>query len=81
MAQRSTDTDSDLITSSDAAKLRGVSRAAINYLVKMGRIRHVEKYGRVLVYRSEVVKYKPLKPGRPSKATTKGVSKKVRGKK
>ena len=63
-----------LITQSEAAKLRGVSVSAINYLVKKERIRSVEKYGRVLVYDDEVRNYKPKPAGRPStkKATKKG---------
>ena len=59
-----------LITLNEAAELRSVTRAAMHYLVKMGRIRSIRKYGRVLVYRAEVVKYKPLKAGRPAKKST-----------
>lgn len=58
-----------LLTLNEAGELRGVTRAAIHYLVKMKRIRSVRKYGRVLVYRSEVVKYRPLKAGRPPKSS------------
>jgi fatty acid-binding protein DegV len=67
-----------LITQSEAAKLRGVTVAAINYLVKKGRIRGVEKYGRTLVYDNEVINYKPRQAGRP---TTKATSKKKSAKK
>jgi hypothetical protein len=60
----------ELITLKEAAALRGVTRSAIHYLVKMKRIRSVEKYGRVLVYRAEVVKFKPLPAGRPAMKAT-----------
>jgi hypothetical protein len=56
-----------LLTLNEAGELRGVTRAAIHYLVKMKRIRSVRKYGRVLVYRTEVINYTPLKAGRPPK--------------
>ena len=53
----------DLISQSDAAALRGVSRAAIGYLVANGRLRHREVLGRKFVYRSEVLLFEPGKPG------------------
>jgi predicted HTH domain antitoxin len=55
-----------LITQAEAAKLRGVSISAINYLVKKKRIRSVEKYGRVLVYDDEVINYEAKPAGRPT---------------
>jgi len=62
-----------LITQAEAAKLRGVSISAINYLVKRKRVRSVEKFGRVLVYEDEVKNYKARPAGRPAKkATAKG---------
>lgn len=45
---------SDLISQTEAARLRGVSRPAIADLIKRGRLRSVEVAGRTLVYRSEV---------------------------
>jgi hypothetical protein len=63
-----------LITQAEAAELRGVTVSAISYLVRLKRIRSVEKYGRVLVYDDEVKNYKPRPAGRPS--TKKGKSKK-----
>lgn len=60
----------NLITSADAARLRGVSRAAINYLVKTKRIRSKKLFGRVLVYRDEVLNYKGSKGGRPAKSVS-----------
>ncbi len=67
--------ESGLVTSSEAARLKGVSRAAINYLIRAGRIKPVRLFGRVLVNRDEVLKYKHAKSGRPSKQSdTKKVS-------
>jgi excisionase family DNA binding protein len=64
-----------LITLDEAAALRGVSRAAISYLVARGRIQSKEMFGRVLVYREEVLSYKPAKGGRPAIKKGKGKSK------
>ena len=55
----------DLISQAEAARLRGVTRAAIQDLVRRGRIRSVEVGGRALVYRSEIVNYEQGAPGRP----------------
>jgi excisionase family DNA binding protein len=54
---------SDLITQAEAAKLRGVSRAAIQGLIQRGRLRIVEVAGRPLVLKSEVLKFEKEKPG------------------
>ncbi len=59
--------ESGLITSSEAARLKGVSRAAINYLIRAGRIKSVRLFDRVLVHRDEVLNYRSAKSGRPSK--------------
>ncbi len=56
--------DDELITQSDAARLTGKSLAAINMLVQRGTLRHVEKFGRRLVYRSEVEKLKQAAKGK-----------------
>lgn len=53
----------DLITQAEAARLRGVTRSAIQGLVQRGRLRSVEKFGRQLVYRSEVIAFEKDKPG------------------
>jgi excisionase family DNA binding protein len=58
---------SDLISQAEAARLRGVTRAAIQDLVRRGRIHSVEVGGRTLVYRSEVENYEKGEPGRPPK--------------
>ncbi|MBD0369781.1 MAG: helix-turn-helix domain-containing protein [Pyrinomonadaceae bacterium] len=56
---------SDLISQAEAARLRGVTRAAIQDLVRRGRIRSVNVGGRSLVYRSEIESYEQGQPGRP----------------
>jgi excisionase family DNA binding protein len=58
---------SDLISQSEAARLRGVSRNAIGYLVRQGRLSTTEVGGRTFVYRSEVEAFKPGKPGPKAK--------------
>jgi excisionase family DNA binding protein len=55
----------DLISQAEAARYRGVSRAAITDLIRRGKLRSVTVAGRALVYRSEVEGYKPEPPGRP----------------
>jgi excisionase family DNA binding protein len=65
-AQETNDT-ADLISQAEAARLRGVSRAAIQDLVRRGRVRSVNIGGRSLVYRSEIVNYEQGEPGRPRK--------------
>jgi excisionase family DNA binding protein len=57
----------DLISQAEAARLRGVTRAAIQDLVRRGRIRSVNVGGRSLVYRSEVESYEKGEPGRPKR--------------
>jgi excisionase family DNA binding protein len=54
---------SDLITQSEAARLRGVSLPSINELVRRGRLRSKEVFGKKLVYRSEVEGFEKEKPG------------------
>jgi len=54
---------SDLISQSEAARLRGVTRNAINYLVRQGRLQTAKVGGRTFVYRSEVESFEPGKPG------------------
>lgn len=53
----------DLITVTEAAQLRGVSRAAIHELVQRGRLRSERMFGRVLLYRSEVEAFERVRPG------------------
>jgi hypothetical protein len=55
----------ELITQAEAAVLRGISVAAINDLVKRRRIRSEERYGKTLVYRSDIENFKPVRAGWP----------------
>lgn len=75
-----TESAEDLITQAEAARLRGVTRSAIAYLISQGRLRTYERFGVTFVSKSEVESYEPLKPGpRPaskSKTATKKGSKK-----
>ena len=58
----------DLITQAEAARLRGVTIAAIADLVRRDRLTVVEIAGRRFVRQSEVVNFQKLKPtGRPKK--------------
>jgi len=60
----------DLISISDAARLRNVSHQAILDLMKRGKLVHVEVGGRKFLRRSEVENYEPSKGGRPAKKAT-----------
>jgi len=53
----------DLMTVSEAAKARCVTRQAIHALVERGRLRSVNMFGRVLLYRSEVEAFEKETPG------------------
>lgn len=53
----------DLISQAEAARIRGVTRAAIRDLIRRQRLRFVEVGGRELVYRSEVEAFKKNTPG------------------
>lgn len=60
----------DLITQTEAAKLRGVTSEAISDLIRRGRLKIVEVGGRKFLRRSEVLGFEPQKGGRPSKPNT-----------
>jgi excisionase family DNA binding protein len=53
----------DLISQAEAARIRGVTRAAIRDLIRRQRLRSIEVGGRELVYRSEVEAFQKDKPG------------------
>jgi len=57
----------DLITQSEAADLSGRSVAALNDLVRRGRLQSFARYGRNLVSRSDVLAFEPSQGGRPPK--------------
>ena len=54
---------SDLISQTEAARVRGVTRPAIADLIRRGRLRSVEVAGRVLVYRSDVEGFEEQRRG------------------
>ena len=61
----------DLISISEAARVRGVSHAAIQDLIKRGKLSTINVGGRRLLRRSEVDSFKPEPIGRPLKAASK----------
>lgn len=63
----STNNAEDWISQAEAARIRGVSRQAINKLVSAGRIRILAIAGRTLVHRTDVANYKGKPTGRPKK--------------
>ena len=58
------DTD-ELLTVAQAAQRRGVSRQAINHLIRQGKLETVEIAGKRFVCRAAVDKFEPDKGGRP----------------
>jgi excisionase family DNA binding protein len=54
---------SDLITPTEAARVRGVTRSAIAALIKRGRLQVVEIGGRPFLRRGEVESFEAEKPG------------------
>jgi excisionase family DNA binding protein len=57
----------DLVTISQAARLRGVSPQAIDDLIGRGRLAAVEVAGLRLLRREDVKNFKPSKGGKPPK--------------
>lgn len=53
----------NLISQAEAARIRGVTRAAIRDLIRRDRLVSVEVAGRLLVYRSEVESFEKRTPG------------------
>jgi excisionase family DNA binding protein len=62
----------ELMTIAEAAQLRGVTVAAIGELVRRGRLNSVERFGRKLVFRSEVEGFVRERKGWPKGKTRKG---------
>lgn len=52
-----------LLTVTEAAKLRGVSRVAIHELISRGRLKAVDIGGRKFIMRSELEAFERQKPG------------------
>ena len=59
---------SELITPTQAARIRGVTRAAITSLIKRRRLRAIEIAGRPFLRRSDVENFAPEKPGPKAQA-------------
>ena len=55
------------ITQSEAARLRGISRQAINNLVKKGRLKTMEIGSVIFVDKLEIENFQALNSGRPRK--------------
>lgn len=53
----------DLISQAEAARIRGVTRAAIRDLIRRGRLVPVEVAGRSLVHKGEVECFEKRSPG------------------
>jgi hypothetical protein len=75
------DTPKDLITQAEAAELSGRTIPAVNELVRRGRIRSFEMYGKRLVSKAEVLAFEPDKGGRPPKLKPNGAGRKKGGRK
>jgi excisionase family DNA binding protein len=58
----------ELITPTQAARIRGVTRAAITSLIKRQRLRAIEIGGRPFLRRSDVENFAPEKPGPKAQA-------------
>ncbi|HYE52699.1 MAG TPA: hypothetical protein VEB20_24095 [Azospirillaceae bacterium] len=57
----------DWISQVEAARLRGVTRQAINKLIQAGRLETLTIGGKVLVSRASLALFEPKKAGRPAK--------------
>jgi hypothetical protein len=58
----------ELITPTQAARIRGVTRAAITALIKRQRLPAIEIAGRPFLRRSDVENFAPEKPGPKAQA-------------
>jgi hypothetical protein len=61
----------DLIRQAEAARLRGVTREAINDLIKRRKLKTKVIGGVTFVSRKEVLNYEPESGGRPAKKKVK----------
>ncbi len=64
--------DERLITIAEAAQMRGVVDDSIRKLISRGRLRSVNLYGRVLVYREDILAFERRPPGPQKSAKKKG---------
>ena len=74
--------DSDnLVTPTEAARIRGVSIQAISQLIKRGSLKAVEIGGRLFLDRNQVEDFTPSKGGRPKKKSSGSSRESARAKK
>ena len=64
----------DWITQTEAARLKGMTLAAINELVRRARVRSTELYGKRLVSRADIEAFEP----KPKKQSARKSTKKAR---
>ena len=57
----------DLITQTEAAAEKGCTLQTLNNWVRRGHVKGFERYGKILVSRSEVLAFEPSRGGRPAK--------------
>lgn len=55
----------DLISQTEAARIRGVTRSAIADLIRRGKLQTVEVAGRPLLRRADILSYEPSVGGWP----------------
>jgi biotin operon repressor len=53
----------DFVSQATAARMLGISRAAVADLIKRGRLRTKNIDGRPHVYKRDVINFQPQKPG------------------
>ncbi len=63
--------DGKFLTIPEAAALAGVHVESIRGRIKRGRLKTVERFGRTLVYRSEVVNFEKRVAGRKPRKSSK----------
>lgn len=66
----------ELVSQATAARMRGVSKQAIEGLIKRGRLTPVVIDDHTFLFKKEVEDYKPSVGGRPRKKAAKKASKK-----
>lgn len=55
----------ELLTVTQAARVRGVTRQAINHLIRQGKLEAVDIAGRRFVRRGSLERFEPDRGGRP----------------
>ncbi len=76
MTKKDENSFADLISIAEAARLRGVTHAAIQNLIRRDKLPSIEIGGRRFLKRREVAGYQPKPVGRPSKKARKESTKK-----